>query len=314
MSTQDQRRTGKKRSAGQTTRKGNGRSAGSSRQGDRISSRSRRRSREAQKKRQIRFLIAGLAVGLLICLLAFSLYKLVSIFLVYNSADREYDNLKQYVLEEPITPDQLPAGDFDPDTAEEGEEAPAQPLVPMTRIDLDALRKINSEAVGWIEIPDTVISYPLLHTGDNSYYLSHTFEKEKNRNGSIFIESSNKDDLSDLHTIIYGHNMKSGSMFADLKNYLKKDYWKEHPYVYIDLADGAHCYEIFSFHEADVSDISYTIGYRADDIYADFLSQLSSSSLYDTGISVGTEDAVVTLSTCTNDGKKRIVVHAKKIY
>lgn len=312
MNTQDRRKTGKNNTAGRTNAGRSRRPADDYRQGDRISARRRRRSREAQKKRRIRLLITGIAVGLLVCLLAFSIYRLFSIFSVYHSADKEYDDLQQYVLEEPLTPDLLAESGTLLDTSEEGDAE--TPLVPMTRIDLDALREMNSDAVGWIEIPDTIISYPLLHTADNSYYLTHTFRKETNRAGSIFIESSNQNDLSDLHTIIYGHNMKSGAMFADLKNYLKKSFWQEHPYIYIDLADGAHCYQIFSSHKAPVSDICYTIGYQADDVYADFLSSLQSASLYDTGVSVSTDDTVITLSTCTNDGKDRIVVHAKKIY
>ena len=81
----------------------------------------------------------------------------------------------------------------------------------------------------------------MLHSTDNSYYLTHTFQNERNKVGSIFIETANEADFSDLHTIIYGHNMKNGSMFAGLKNYSSKSYWQAHPYVYIDLADGAHC-------------------------------------------------------------------------
>lgn len=317
MSTQDQKRTGKKRTAGQTGGTGAKRSSDTRKTGSQSASRKRKRSREAQKRRQIRLLITGIAAGLLVCLLGFSIYKLVSIFSVYHSADKEYEQLSEYILEDPIPPSQIPmTGSALPSSGEDetGEGASDTPLVPMTRIDLDALQEINPDSVGWIQIPDTVISYPLMHTGDNSYYLSHTFQKEKNRTGSIFIESSNENDLTDLHTIIYGHNMRSGAMFADLKNYLKKDFWQEHPYVYIDLADGAHCYEIFSCHEAAVTDPCYTIGYQADDIYADFLNTLQTSSLFDTGVSVSAEDMVVTLSTCTNDGKNRIVVHAKKIY
>jgi len=314
MSTQGQKRTGKNRTAGKSNT-GSSRRPGDNRrqQSDRISSRGRRRAREAQKKRRIRLVIMGVIVGLLVCVLAFSIYKLASIFLVYNSAEKEYEDLKQYVTEDPISPDLLADSGAVLDAPEGQEEANA-PLVPMTRIDLDSLQEINPDAVGWIEIPDTVISYPLLHSEDNLYYLRRTFQKENNRAGSIFIESKNHSDLSDLHTIIYGHNMKNGSMFADLKNYLKKDFWQEHPYVYIDLVDGAHCYQIFSCHEAPVSDVCYTIGYEADNVYADFLTTLQSASLFDTGVSVEKEDHIVTLSTCTNDGKDRIVVHAKKIY
>ena len=128
------------------------------------------------------------------------------------------------------------------------------------------------------------------------------------------MEASNAGDFSDLHTIVYGHNMKNGSMFAGLKNYGKKNYYEAHPYIYLDQEDGTHCYQIFSCHEADVTDITYTIGYHSDDTYAAFLDELTASSLYNTDVSVGTNDSVLTLSTCTNKGAKRFVVHAKKLY
>lgn len=262
---------------------------------------------------RIRALLQGLFLGFCICLLLFSVWKLVSIVLDYRSGSREYDDLRQYVLEEPVQPDA--AADDTPasEDSSDGEEA-SPAAVPMTRIDLSSLQSINSEAVGWIEIPGTILSYPLVHTTDNLYYLTHTFRKENNKAGSIFIETANHADFSDLHTIIYGHNMKDGSMFASLKNYKKQSYRDAHPYVYIDLTDGSHCYEIFSCHEAPVTDISYTIGYAQDEIYASFLESLKASSLYDTGVTVGTEDSVITLSTCTNNGADRFVVHAKKIY
>ncbi|MBS6397150.1 MAG: class B sortase [Clostridiales bacterium] len=272
----------------------------------------RRRMQEERKKRQLLYLLQGVFLGLCIALLLFSIWKLASIFLGYRSGDKEYEELReQYVLEEPISPEEV---EITP-PSEEGdtEEEPAA-LVPMTRIDLASLQSLNSEAVGWIEIPGTVLSYPMVHTTDNSYYLNHTFRKENNKSGSIFIETSNKEDFSDLHTIIYGHNMKDGSMFAGLKNYTSEEYYKSNPYIYVDLADGAHCYEIFSCHEADVTDISYTIGYAADEIYASFLDTLKVSSLYDTGVEAGIEDSVITLSTCTSSGKNRFVVHAKKLY
>lgn len=265
--------------------------------------------KEARRKKQIRSLLQGLFLGFCICLLLFSIWQLASILLEYRSGAKEYEELKQYVLEEAVPPSGSDSGSPESDSEEE-EASPVR----MERIDLSALQNINSDAVGWVEIPGTMISYPLVHTSDNLYYLTHTFRRETNKAGSIFIETSNKADFSDLHTIVYGHNMKDGSMFAGLKDYQKESFYETHPYVYVDLADGSHCYEIFSCHDASVTDTSYTIGYTADDKYASFLDAIKSSSLYDTGVSVGTEDSVITLSTCTNSGKDRFVIHAKKIY
>ncbi len=309
----ERKKNGKKYSAGKTTQKNvRKKTAAPSDRGDRISSRSRRRAEEARRRRRIQLLVQGIFVGFCVCLLCFSIYQLASIFMGYRSGEKEYEELKQYVLAEPAAPGE-PGAAVSAEAGDADAESSDSP-VPMSRIDLDSLQEINSEAIGWIEIPDTIISYPMVHSTDNRYYLSHTFRKESNKSGSIFLETSNSADFSDLHTIIYGHNMKNGSMFAGLKDYSSKSYLDAHPYIYIDLADGSHCYQIFSCHEASVSDNCYTIGYQPDDIYAAFLESMQAASLYDTGVEVGIEDYVVTLSTCTKNGTKRFVVHARKIY
>ncbi len=309
----ERKKNGKKYSAGKTTQKNvRKKTAAPSDRGDRISSRSRRRAEEARRRRRIQLLVQGIFVGFCVCLLCFSIYQLASIFMGYRSGEKEYEELKQYVLAEPAAPGE-PGAAVSAEAGDADAESSDSP-VPMSRIDLDSLQEINSEAIGWIEIPDTIISYPMVHSTDNRYYLSHTFRKESNKSGSIFLETSNSADFSDLHTIIYGHNMKNGSMFAGLKDYSYKSYLDAHPYIYIDLADGSHCYQIFSCHEASVSDNCYTIGYQPDDVYAAFLESMQAASLYDTGVEVGIEDYVVTLSTCTKNGTKRFVVHARKIY
>lgn len=282
--------------------------------------RRRRLSPEARRKRLIRYLLQGMFLGFCIGLLIFSLFKLGSIFFGYKSGEKEYEELKeQYVTEAPADPQEILSSIEILEEAGEGEitEEEKAALVPMARIDLNSLQSMNSDAKGWIEIPGTVLSYPMVHTSDNTFYLTHTFQKEKNKSGSIFIETQNKPDFSDLHTIIYGHNMKDGSMFAHLKNYTTESYLKAHPYIYIDLADGSHCYQIFSCHETNPTDpnnVVYTIGYTADDIYANFLASLKAASAFDTGVDVSISDSVITLSTCTNKGESRFVVHAKKLY
>ncbi len=286
-----------------TTKKGNTQSTSRKR---------RKRTPEERRKHQIGLLIQGIFLGLCICLLCFSLYKLGSIFFEYQSGEKEYADLRQYLLEEPTSPEDVVLASADGENAE-GEEA-GNPSLPMTRVDLPSLQEINTDAIGWIEIGGTSISYPMLYTTDNSYYLTHTFSKEKNKSGAIFVEAANKADFSDMHTIVYGHNMKDGSMFAGLKNYSKASYFEAHPYIYVDLSDGSHCYQIFSCHEANTSDVTYTVGFKADETYQTFLDSLKDASLYDTGVEVSQTEQVITLSTCTKSGTKRFVVHAKKVY
>ncbi|MCD8196784.1 MAG: class B sortase [Lachnospiraceae bacterium] len=271
------------------------------------SRKSRSFSLNRRLKRRLIVLGEGLALGLCVCLVIFCGWKLISIIGEYGSGSKEYSQLEQYVLSEPLDPDETDSGDNTGST-EDGDTELLQ------RLDLASLQEINNEAIGWIEITGTKINYPLVHTTDNSWYLTHTFSGDENSSGCIFVETANSADFTDLHTIIYGHNMKNGSMFGTLKNYKKQGYYENHPYIFIDLADGTHCYQIFSCHEAETSDISYTIGYAQDDVYQAFLDELTASSLYDTGVSVSTSDSVITLSTCTNNGTARFVVHAKKLY
>ena len=153
-----------------------------------------------------------------------------------------------------------------------------------------------------------------MHTTDDSYYLNHTFSKKVNGAGSIFVETLNSADFTDLHTIIYGHNMKNGSMFAGLKEYRSASYLVAHPNVYVDLADGTHAYQIFSVYEADADSDSYTIGFAPDETYEEYLKTIKGRSLYDTSVTVTREDSIITLSTCTKHGEKRFLVHAKKLY
>lgn len=230
--------------------------------------------------------------------------QLAGIFLEYKEGTDEYDDLQKYVEAE------LPEADYGEETEEAGEDERR------ARIDLEALKAENEDVVGWIEIPDTEISYPLMHGEDNDYYLKHTFSGNKNSSGSIFIEAKNKGDLSEPHTIIYGHNMKNGSMFGDLKEYRNASYLVDHPLVYIDLEDGTHAYEIFSCYETDSNSDTYTIGFSGepDQYYERFLKIIKDRSLYDTGIEVSKDNHVITLSTCTKSGVKRFVVHAKRIY
>ena len=122
-------------------------------------------------------------------------------------------------------------------TARKGSEAQS-PWYDDIDIDFAGLRSENPDVVGWIYFENEDISYPVMYSGDNSYYLRKTFKREHATAGSIFLEGSNKTDFSDCHTIIYGHNMKNLSMFGKLKYYNRdENYYDSHQYFQI-LVDG----------------------------------------------------------------------------
>ena len=107
-------------------------------------------------------------------------------------------------------------------------------------MDFSALRQQNPDVLGWILIPGTRVSYPVVQGTDNSYYLNHTWRGGKNSVGAIFMECRNSSDLSDFNTIIYGHRMNNRSMFGTLSQYKSRSYWQAHPYVYLTDDSGTH--------------------------------------------------------------------------
>lgn len=178
-------------------------------------------------------------------------------------------------------------------------------------IDLSALQEINPDVLGWIEIPGTEISYPILQSDNNDFYLNHTWKKEPNSVGSIYLECQVDPEFTDFNTIIYGHRMRDLSMFGSLKYYQDTDYWQEHPCVYIVTAGEVYRYDIFAAYNADPEDIIYGLKINSR-LKKDELIQYSlGQSVIETGIVPTTYDRILTLSTCTGNGhESRWVVQA----
>lgn len=182
----------------------------------------------------------------------------------------------------------------------------------MTGISLAALREVNPDVTGWIRIPETKVDYPILQGEDNDFYLNHTWEKEPNSLGSIFLEHQSSSDLTDYNTIIYGHNMKNGAMFGDLDLFSLQRFWEKHPYVYVLTDDGVYRYEIFAFCQAEVESLTYGLNPRRTDTKEKFLNLSLETAWYDTGIKPPVTDRILTLSTCSGGGyTHRFVVQAR---
>lgn len=182
----------------------------------------------------------------------------------------------------------------------------------LSRMDFTALKKVNSDIFGWILIPNTVISYPLLDGNSNRYYLQHTWKKQKSVVGAIFLEQKNSASLSEFNTIVYGHNMKNGSMFGTLKKYGDRNYWKAHPFIYLTTSSGSRQYEIFAAYEVSTQGKTYQVEFSSEAAKASFLSYCRKHSVISTGISPKSYDYILTLSTCTGHGHTtRWVVQAR---
>lgn len=168
----------------------------------------------------------------------------------------------------------------------------------LLQIRLEALVEVNPEVIGWITIPGTIISYPVVQGNDNQHYLDYTWDQAASYQGSIFMECRSNADLSDFNTIIYGHNLLDGTMFSQLHLYKNAEFLKEHPYIYIVNHSGAFRYRIFAVFEAPTNASAYRLRFSADQMQT-FLADSQSRSLHDTGILPSTEDHILTLSTCT---------------
>lgn len=193
----------------------------------------------------------------------------------------------------------VPGGSPAPEPAEEPDPA----LALLAQVDLAALQEVNGEVRGWICIPDTELSYPLMLGPDNQYYLNHTWQRHRNGVGAIFLDYRASADFTDFYTLIYGHRMNDTSMFGSIARYKNAEYWQAHPSVYIICEDGVKRYDIFSAFETDVYSDVYRQSFPTAEDREAFLAWCLEQSAIDTGIAPATNGNIITLSTCTNTNR-----------
>ncbi len=182
----------------------------------------------------------------------------------------------------------------------------------MEAINLEALREVNPDVIGWIMVPDTKINYPIMQGEDNDFYLKHTWEGKENGVGSVFLECRNKTDFTEFNTIVYAHNMNDGSMFGDLKKYNSRWQWEKSPYIYITTDQGVFRYEIFASYRAPVDSFTYGLSFNEAETRANFLIEAKNASTLETEVFPRATDRILTLSTCSGAGySNRWVVQAR---
>ena len=180
------------------------------------------------------------------------------------------------------------------------------------KIDFEGLQAVNPDVIAWIDIPGLSISYPVVQGTDNAYYLHHLFTGEYNSSGSIFADWHNQPDFTDPNTIVYGHNMKNGSMFGTLSHYQDQALWEASPYFYLYVPGKVLKYQIFSCYAGYVRSQAYTYSFPEESDFEIFLGKIRSYAGYDTSVEVGKTDRVVTLSTCVSSRRDyRYIVHGK---
>lgn len=243
-------------------------------------------------------LILNLVLVLCAVIFIFAGWRLWGYLHEYSKGKKEYSQLRQYVHEKE-------------QDEEEDQEKKAEDVCPI-KVDFDKLLKINEDTVGWIYIENSPINYPIVHPSEEKekedYYLNHTFEKENNFGGAIFLDALCQGDFSSDNSIVYGHNLKNGEMFGSLKTMYDTDYNEKAEYdkyltIWIVTPEEAKEYKVFCAREisARKNKEVYMVEFAKLEDFQDYLKQMKKYSLFRTSADLSDPESILTLSTCTSD-------------
>lgn len=239
-----------------------------------------------------------------------------------DAAQDAFERLAEQTSKVPLETDEpSPEDTQQTEESSEASEEPADILaelgvpIPEKEVDFENLQKNeNKDIYAWIYIPGTKIDYPILqHPTDNVYYLNHNLDGSSGYPGCIYSEDYNGKDFSDPVTVLYGHNMKNGTMFAGLHLFTDSKYLKEHPYVYIYTPDGMLVYQIFAVHSHSNEHLlhgkDYTQGIMMESYIGAIENERSMASVGNEAVEVDVDSHILTLSTCiSNRPNNRLLV------
>lgn len=185
-------------------------------------------------------------------------------------------------------------------------------------IDFESLWKINKDVYAWITVPGTVIDYPILqHETDDSYYLNYTIDGIEGYPGCIYTEHTNSKDFTDNNTVIYGHNMRNGTMFTDLHKFRNADFFANHDTVYIYTPEKQLTYKIFAAYLYDDRHLMNSFNFADLEVYSDYLAEIPNMDSKDENANLRKEipltssDKIITLITCIREQPEmRVYVQA----
>ncbi len=189
--------------------------------------------------------------------------------------------------------------------------------LPDNPIDFEALQAENPDVCAWIRLDNTVIDYPVLRSGldtPEDFYLDHDMYGTKKRAGSIYIQQLNSPRFTDPNTLVYGHNMLNGTMFAVLKKFRNKQFFDENQTITVYTPGHIYTYTIFSAFVYDNRHILNSFNFYTEEGYGDFLKDCLDPPTFiknvREGVEVTTDDRIITLSTCTSNDSERYLVAA----
>lgn len=264
-----------------------------------------------------RKIVFACALTVMLAALAFIVVYVVNQY----EANKIYDELRdkvnipaEHVSDETEPADTAEPGDTtqpdtaEPDTTQPDTTAPEGPYV--SPLDFDMICETNQDIYAWLDIPGTDISYPVAqHPTDDAYYLNHTIERKNRLPGAIYTEKWNSKDFSDFLTVVYGHCMKNGTMFGNLKKFKSQSYMEEHPTITFYTPEGEYHYKIFAAVTYPDKYLPKAFDYSTEAGRQKFIDSILKKSGYvNTAIEVTPEDRFVALSTCVGNDSYRLLV------
>jgi len=242
---------------------------------------------------------ALLAILIGVCLIVFSAQTLLFAKQVFDEGNAAYRALKEKVAA----------------VGKLGSQAPSDAKTRVQTIDFKALRAINEDAVAWLYSPGTPIDYPVVKARDYNYYLYHLLDHAYNANGTLFIDYNNAPDFRDRLTVIYGHHMASEMMFTSLMGYKKQDYYKEHPFMYLQTETEVYRVDLlYGCVVASGEWVNRAFMYEAN--LEELLTFAARNTTFTSDIAYQKGDRVVVFSTCSyefNDARYVVLGVLKKL-
>ena len=232
--------------------------------------------------------ISNILIIVFSAIIAFSGFRLYTIFHEYHEGEKQYEETASSYVEE------KPEHTKDPDNTMVDTSPQTCPI----SVDFDGLLEKNSDVVGWIYSEGTQINYPVMHGESNDAYLYTMINGEYNSAGSIFMDFRNNPDLTDFNTIIYGHHMKNGSMFASLHQYINQDFYDEHKYIWYLTPDHIYRLDVLAGYVGDAEAEIYTIFVSKDELDS-YLSFAENRATFTPDHRAEQINGIIALSTCS---------------
>ena len=219
--------------------------------------------------------------------------------------DREYTPVREENSTETLSPETESESETGTESRKENKYSD------YPEINWSKMREINEDYIGWIYIPGTGISYPVVQSEDNIDYLHRGFDGSYLYAGTIFMDCRNMEaGVASKRSILYGHNMRIGTMFAGIKKYQEQEYYEKHDHFWFVTEDTAYRYSIFACNIASPYDDShFGVQFADDDEFMKAVDKIVETSLIRTDVKLNARDHIMTLSTCTPDHSRRNVVH-----